>query len=430
MWLLDKMLRQLIREGRLIVTDYDGKVYEYGPGGGQTVGVRLTDKGAALHIAKDPRMGAGEAYMDGRIVVEPPHDVRDFVMFVMGQANKKGDRLKPKSFLRKSVDKLASRIDQINARHQSSKNVVHHYGLTREFYELFLDVDRQYSMAYYRDPANSLERAQIDKKALIAAKLRLGPKPDGSPMHVLDIGCGWGGLGLYYNRHFGCEVLGVSLAPDQVKFANERAEAAGVADKVKFQLIDYRDLEGPFDRISSVGMFEHVGRKNFDEYFAKTNDLLAEDGVMLTHTIGRKGAPPGVSDKWSRTYIFPGHYLPSLSEMVGAMERTRWEVSDVEILRYHYAHTLEEWYRRLNLHEKEITALYDARLFRMYQFYLVGAEQSFRGAGMLNFQIQSVKRRDAVPMTRDYMSAETARLSALDETPVWHLAPPRQDAAE
>ena len=418
MWLLDKMLRQLIREGRLVVIDHDGKVYEYGPGGGETIAVRLTDKGAALHIAKDPRMGAGEAYTDGRLVIEPPHDIRDFVLFIMGQANKKGGTLKPKSFLRKAADRLAARIDQINARHQSSKNAVHHYGLTREFYELFLDEDRQYSMAYYRDPASSLERAQIDKKALVAAKLRLGPN-----MRVLDIGCGWGGLGLYYNRHFGCEVLGVSLAPDQVAYANERAAAAGVADKVKFKLIDYRDLEGPFDRISSVGMFEHVGRRNFDEYFAKTNELLADDGVMLTHTIGRKGPPPGVSDKWSRTYIFPGHYLPSLSEMVGAMERTSWEVSDVDILRYHYAHTLAEWYRRCTLHEKEITALYDARLFRMWQFYLVGAEQSFRGAGMVNFQIQSVKRRDAVPMTRDYIVHETARLAALDDAPEWHLDP-------
>jgi cyclopropane-fatty-acyl-phospholipid synthase len=423
--LLDKMLRQLVRTGRLVITDHDGKVYRYGDGRGEAIAVRLTDKGAALHIAKDPRMGAGEAYTDGRLVVEPPHDIRDFVLFVMGQANRhNGGVLKPKGLLRRGFDTLAYRLDQMNTRDRSSKNAVHHYGLTRQFYELFLDEDRQYSMGYYRDPANSLERAQIDKKALVAAKLRLGPN-----MRLLDIGCGWGGLGLYFHRHFGCEVLGVSLAPDQVKFANERAEAAGVADKVKFQLIDYRDVKGPFDRISSVGMFEHVGARHYDEYFAKTNELLADDGIMLTHTIGRKG-PPGGDDKWSRTYIFPGHHLPAMSEMVAAMERTRWEVSDVEILRYHYAHTLEEWFRRTTQHEAEITALYDARLFRMWQFYLVGAEQSFRGAGMVNFQIQSVKRRDAVPMTRDYIIHEAARLSALDEAPEWHLAPDRREAAE
>ncbi|MBV1691759.1 cyclopropane-fatty-acyl-phospholipid synthase family protein [Novosphingobium sp. G106] len=422
MWLLDKMLKALIREGRLVVTDHDGKVYEYGPGGGDILMVRLTDKGAALHIAKDPRMGAGEAYTDGRLVVEAPHDIRDFVLYIMGQANRGGGIGKPKGALRKTFDTLAYKWEQ-NKRDRASKNVVHHYGLTREFYELFLDEDRQYSMAYYRDPANSLERAQIDKKALIAAKLRLGAtNPDGSPMRLLDIGCGWGGLGLYYNRHFGCEVLGVSLAPDQVKFANERAEAAGVADKVKFQLIDYRDVKGPFDRISSVGMFEHVGARHYDEYFAKTSELLAPDGIMLTHTIGRKGAPGG-DDPWSRKYIFPGHHLPAMSEMVAAMERTRWEVSDVEVMRYHYAHTLEEWYRRVKLHRDEIVDLYDERFYRMWQFYLVGAEQSFRGAGMVNFQIQSVKRRDAVPITRDYIIHEAARLSALDEAPEWHLDP-------
>ena len=418
MWLLDKMLRKLIREGRLILTDYDGKIYEYGPGGGETIGIRLTDKGAALHIAKDPRMGAGEAYTEGRMVIEPPHDVRDFVLFIMGQANRfQSGALKPKGVLRRSYERVRFKLDQMNTRDRASSNAVHHYGLTREFYELFLDEDRQYSMAYFRDPASSLERAQIDKKALVAAKLRLGPG-----MRLLDIGCGWGGLGLYFHRHFGCEVLGVSLAPDQVRFANERAEAAGVADKVKFQLVDYRDLTGPFDRISSVGMFEHVGARHYDEYFAKTNELLAPDGIMLTHTIGRKSGP-GPDDPWSRKYIFPGHHIPAMSEMVAAMERTGWEVSDVEVLRYHYAHTLAEWYRRVKLHEDEIVRLYDARMFRMWQFYLVGAEQSFRGNALVNFQVQSVKRRDAVPMTRDYIIYEAARLSALDEAPEWHLEP-------
>jgi cyclopropane-fatty-acyl-phospholipid synthase len=430
MWLLDKMLRQVIREGRLVVIDYDGSVHPYGPGDGQEIRVRLTDKSAALEIAKSPRMGAAETYTDGRLVVEEPHDIRDFVLFIMGQANRhSGGALKPKGALRKAFDKLAYKLDQLNTRQRASKNAVHHYGLTRQFYELFLDEDRQYSMAYYRDPANSLERAQLDKKALIAAKLQLGPKKDGSPIRLLDIGCGWGGLGLYFNRHYGCEVLGVSLAPDQVKFANERATAAGVADKVKFVLIDYRDIEGPFDRISSVGMFEHVGSRNYDEYFAKTGDLLADDGIMLTHTIGRQGVPIG-DDPWSRKYIFPGHHLPALSEMITAMERTRWEITDVEILRYHYAQTLEEWYRRVKLHEAEITALYDARLVRMWQFYLVGAEQSFRGAGMVNFQVQSTKRRDAVPMTRDYIIHEAARLSAADEAPEWHLEPQARAAAE
>lgn len=422
MWLLDRMLRQLVRKGTLVLTDYDGKAYRYGDGAGQTVAIRLTDKGAAFHIARDPRIGAGEAYMDGRLVVEPPHDIRDFVLFVMSQG--RGDALKPSKPWKRWGERIASRLDQINYRSRASKNVVHHYDLTRQFYELFLDEDRQYSMAYYRDPANSLERAQIDKKALIAAKLRLQPG-----MRVLDIGGGWGGLALYLNRHFDCEVTGVSLAPDQVRFANERAEAAGVADKVRFELIDYRDVWGSFDRITSVGMIEHVGRPNFQEYFEKTQSLLADEGIMLTHTIGRRG-PPGTTDKWTRKYVFPGGYIPAMSELIAAMECTGWEVADVEVLRYHYAYTLEEWYRRACLHEAEITALYDARLFRMWQFYLAGAEQSFRHGGMVNFHIQSVKRRSAVPMTRDYIAQETARLSALDETPQWHLDPNLRAAAE
>ncbi|WP_374528033.1 class I SAM-dependent methyltransferase [Novosphingobium sp.] len=420
MWLLNKMLSALVREGQLIVTDFDGTEYRYGDPAADPVRIRFTDKGAALHIAKDPRVGAGEAYMDGRLVVEPPHDIRDMVLLVMGNANRPGGNLKPPSRAKRAIDWLAFKADQINLRAKASKNVVHHYDLTRQFYKLFLDEDRQYTMAYFRDPSNTLERAQVDKKALIAAKLRLEPgKCQG--MRLLDIGCGWGGLGLYMHRHFGIEVLGVSLAPDQVKFANERAAEAGVADKVKFQLIDYRDVEGQFDRITSVGMIEHVGALHFGEYFAKTNQLLADDGIMLTHTIGRT-SPPGTTDKWTRKYIFPGGYIPAMSELVSALERNRWEIADIEVLRYHYAHTLEEWYRRTTMHEAEITALYDARLFRMWQFYLAGAEQSFRVGGMVNFHIQSVKRRSAVPMTRDYISAEAARLSALDTAPEWHLA--------
>ena len=414
MWLLDKMLRALIRQGQLRVLDHDGTEHRYGDLSAEPVTIRLTDKGAALHIARDPRVGAGEAYMDGRLVVEPPHDIRDMVLLVMMNASGRGS-LEAPNLIRRGLDRLLARLDQINLRPKASRNVTHHYDLTRQFYELFLDEDRQYTMAYFKDPAHSLERAQLEKKALIAAKLRLRPG-----MRVLDIGCGWGGLGLYLNRHFGVDVLGVSLAPDQVRFANERAEAAGVADKVKFHLIDYRHVVGTFDRITSVGMIEHVGAPHLPEYFAKTSDLLDPDGIMLTHTIGRTNGP-GTTDKWTRKCIFPGGYIPALSELVSACERTGWEVADIEVLRYHYAHTLAEWYRRTCRHEAEITALYDARLFRMWQFYLAGAEQSFRHGHMVNFHIQSVKRRSAVPMTRDYISAEATRLSVLDEAPEWHL---------
>ncbi|CAH0496278.1 cyclopropane-fatty-acyl-phospholipid synthase family protein [Novosphingobium sp. CECT 9465] len=418
MWLLDQLLKRLIHTGTLIVIDHDGREYTYGKGDAPTLAIRLTDKGAAMHIARDPRVGAGEAYMDGRLVVDPPHDIRDFILLVMSNARSVGG-IDRKGWLRRMASGLVARADQFNQRAKASKNVVHHYDLTRQFYELFLDEDRQYTMAYYRDPANTLERAQIDKKALIAAKLCLEPG-ESAGVRVLDIGCGWGGLALYLHRHFGCEVLGVSLAPDQVKFAQERAEAAGVADKVRFQLIDYRDVTGTFDRITSVGMIEHVGAPHFAEYFAKTNDLLDPDGIMLTHTIGRAGRP-GTTDKWTRKYIFPGGYIPAMSELVSALETTGWEVGDIEVLRYHYAYTLAEWYRRATMHRDEIVALYDERLFRMWQFYLAGAEQSFRHGGMVNFHIQSVKRRSALPMTRDYIQLEASRLSARDQAPAWHL---------
>jgi cyclopropane-fatty-acyl-phospholipid synthase len=327
-----------------------------------------------------------------------------------------GSKVGPKSPLRRALDRIGSKLDQNNHRARASANVEHHYDLTRRFYELFLDADRQYTMALWRDPEGTLEQAQLEKKALIAAKLRIEPG-----MRVLDIGSGWGGFALFLNKHYSCEVLGVSLAPDQVRFAQERAEAAGVADTVKFELTDYRDVSQTFDRIASVGMFEHVGLANYDEYFSKCWDLLAEDGVMLTHTIGRlKGS--GGTDKWNRKYIFPGHYLPTSSEMAASMERTGWEIADLEVLRCHYAYTLAEWYRRATLHRAEIEALYDARFFRMWQFYLAGAEQGFRHGQLVNYQFQTTKRRDVLPMTRDYIEREAARLVAADEAPVWHLA--------
>jgi cyclopropane-fatty-acyl-phospholipid synthase len=427
MFLLDKLLKALIREGALIVTDYDGSIHRYGDASAEPIGVRLMDRGAAWHIARNPRMGTGEAYTDGRLVVEPPHEIRDLVLFFMAQARRRGAAVEPISPLRRWSAKAASRLDQFNGRRRAKQNVEHHYELSRRFYELFLDEDRQYTMAYFRTPESTLERAQLDKQALIAAKLHL-PR-DASSLRVLDIGCGWGGLGLYLNRHYGCEVLGVSLAADQVAFANERASAAGVADRVKFQLIDYRDVGGTFDRITSVGMLEHVGSGRFGEYFAKTNTLLADDGVMLTHTIGRTG-PPGGTDPWVRKYIFPGHYLPAMSELLTALENTRWKIGDIEVLRYHYAHTLAEWYRRTTLHEAEITEMFDARFFRMWQFYLAGAEQGFRNDTMVNFHIQSVKRPGILPTTRDYIQTEMERLVSLDSEPRWHLSAELTTAAE
>ncbi|MEO6387394.1 MAG: cyclopropane-fatty-acyl-phospholipid synthase family protein, partial [Croceibacterium sp.] len=398
MWLLDKMLRKLIRQGRMVITDYDGKVYEYGPGGDDPIRIRLTDKRASGHIARYPQVGAGEAYMRGWLVVEEPHDIRDMVLYVTGQSKAAGDRaLQPQGPMKRLIQKAVAKADSINLRSKARKNAEHTYNLTRRLYELFLDEDRQYTMGYYRDPANSLEMAQRDKKAHMAAKMYIEPG-----MRVLDIGCGWGGFALYLNKHYGCEVLGVALAPDQIAFCKERAKAAGVEDKVKFELMDYRDVEGQFDRISSVGLLEHVGTPHYPQFFQHTAKLLKPGGVMFSHCCGRAG-PPGFTDAWTRKYIFPGGYIPALSELVTESERAGWQVMDVEAMRFHYSHTLEEWYNRTVMHKDEIVEMYDETFYRMWEFYLVGAEQSFRHGSLVNWQLVYVKDRNAIPMTRDFM---------------------------
>lgn len=412
MWLLDKMLRAVIRRGRFVITDFDGAVYSYGEGAeAEAVRIRFTDAGAAKHIARDPRVGAGEAYMDGRLVVDDPHDIRDMVALVMGNAGRLGRQVDAKGLLGHLIDWAGAAADQIELPGTAKRNIASHYGLTRQFYELFLDADRHYTMAYWAPGIATLEAAQQAKLALIAAKLHL--PADARGLRVLDIGCGWGGLALYLHRHYGCEVLGFSLAEDQVAFARERAAAAGVADQVRFELVDYRAQEGRFDRITSVGMIEHVGKPRFGEYFAHTHDLLADAGVMLTHTIGRTHGP-GTTDKWTRKYIFPGGYIPAMSELVIPLEAHGWIISDIEVLRYHYAQTLAEWYARTTANAEAITALYDTRLLRMWQFYLAGAEQAFRTASMVNFHIQSVRDAAVLPLTRDYIAAEWHRLMAED----------------
>ena len=430
MWLLDKFLKKIIKTGRLVITDHDGKVYEYGPGPedmehGQPMHVRLTNKKAAKHIARYPAVGAGEAYMWGWLVIEEPYDIRDLVLYAAMNAKVKSrTALGAKTPLRKAIARAAAKIDSINLRGKARKNAEHTYNLTRRLYELFLDEDRQYTMAYYRDVENSLEKAQLDKKAHIAAKMNIKPG-----MKVLDIGCGWGGFALYLNKHYGCEVLGVALAPDQIEFCKERAEKEGVADKVKFALMDYREVEGQFDRISSVGLLEHVGTPHYPIFYEHTNRLLKPDGVMFSHCCGRAGGP-GFTDAWTRKYIFPGGYIPALSELVTQSEQHGWQVMDVEAMRFHYSHTLEDWYNRTVMHKDEIVDMYDEQFYRMWQFYLAGAEQSFRYGKMVNWHIVYVKDRNAIPMTRDFMYEESERLRENDEPPVWHLDPALKEAAE
>lgn len=411
MWLLDKMLRRTINVGLLTVIDHRGGVHRYGSAaaGGRRVAVRMTDAGAAGHIARYPRVGAGEAYMDGRMIVEEG-DIRELALLVSENAPQEdGGPLGARGLVRGALDGILARLDQINWRTRSRQNAEHTYNLTRELYELFLDIDRQYTCAYYRDPDGSLDRAQVDKKAHIAAKLHVA-----SGQRVLDVGCGWGGLAFYLHEKYDVDVLGIALAPDQIAFCRERAEARGVADRVRFELRDYRDVSGPFDRIVSVGLIEHLGTPHYPGFFARMQALLAPDGVMVSHCCGRMG-PPGATDRWTRKYIFPGGYIPALSELVTQAERRGFIVSDVEALRYHYAFTLKEWYDRTCAARDEIVALYDERFFRMWQFYLAGAEAAFRYGGLVNWQLQYVKRRDAVPITRDTMINEERRLNAADD---------------
>lgn len=427
MWLLDKFLKRAIKRGRLIVTDHDGKVYEYGSGDEPPMRIRLTNPKAAGHIARYPQVGAGEAFMWGWLEVEPPHDIRDMVLFVSMNAKRDASvSLRAKGPLRKAAQRIFAAADSINLPGKARRNAEHTYNLTRELYERFLDEDRQYTMAYYReDPAaTSLEQAQRDKKAHLAAKMFIQPG-----QRILDIGCGWGGFALYLARHYDVEVTGVALAPDQIAFCKERAEEAGVADRVSFELMDYREVTGAFDRISSIGLLEHVGTPHYPQFYAHTNRLLKRDGVMLSHCCGRAGRP-GHTDAWTRKYIFPGGYIPALSELVTQSEKLGWQVMDVEAMRFHYSHTLEEWYRRTVMHREEIEALYDERFYRMWLFYLAGAEQAFRHGNMVNWQILYVKDRNAIPMTREFIEAESARLRAAEEPPRWHLDPALREAAE
>ncbi|MFT3976033.1 MAG: cyclopropane-fatty-acyl-phospholipid synthase family protein [Sphingomonas bacterium] len=399
MSLIDLFLSRTVKRGRLTLLRPNTPPTTFGmPAPGYPeVTIRFADKGVALAIARNPALGAGECFMNGRLIVEQG-DVRDLVnLLTMNDKWEEGqDRLDP-SWISRAAGSVKHRVDRINMERRSKKNVAHHYDLSGRLYDLFLDRDKQYSCAYFTDPANGLEQAQHDKLAHIAAKLLLKPG-----MRVLDIGCGWGGMALFLNRHFGVEVLGVTLSEEQLKVARERAEAAGVADKVRFELIDYRRVTGTFDRIVSVGMFEHVGPPQYRTFFRKCRDLLAEDGVMLLHTIGRMGEP-GVTDDWTVKYIFPGGYNPALSEIVRGYEGLRMFPTDIEVLRLHYSWTLDHWYDRTVAAKDAIVALYDEDFYRMWTFYLAGAGAAFRHGGLCNYQVQLSKGRLAVPVTRDYM---------------------------
>ncbi len=406
MYLLDRLFRRIIREGDLRIIDKRGREYRYGAPSERVPPstFRLSDDVSSRRIARNLALGAAEAYMAGRLTLERG-DINDLVNLVT--FNVRWDRGNPVRFALWRQAALAGWLGQFNQEAKSKRNVAHHYDLSDRLYDLFLDADRQYSCAYYTDPGNSLEQAQTDKLAHIAAKLDLKPG-----QKVLDIGCGWGGLALYLHKVSGADVLGVTLSEEQLKVARARAAAAGVSDHVTYQLIDYRALTGRFDRIVSVGMFEHVGLPHYREFFDKVHGLLADDGVALLHTIARADGP-GATDPFTAKYIFPGGYSPALSQIVPRIERAWLWITDIEVLRLHYALTLEEWYRRCVAHHADIVALYDERFYRMWLFYLAAATAAFRNDGHMNVQIQMTRQRDALPLTRDYIAATEAAYRAL-----------------
>ena len=400
--MLDAWMKRFCRVGVLTVVYPDGESRRYGDGTGAPVAVRL-GRGWPLRLALDPDVGLGEAYMAGGLVIEQG-DLW-LLMEVIGRNLR--TRRRRQSALDRGLARLQRMVHQWNGRTAARRNVAHHYDLSYELYRRFLDADMQYSCAYFSSPDMTLEEAQAAKRAHLAAKLRLSPG-----VSVLDVGCGWGGLGLELAGRHGARVQGVTLSQEQLAIARRRAHEAGLDEQAQFSLTDYRDVAGPFDRIVSVGMFEHVGAPNFRAYFDQIGRLLKEDGTAVIHTIGRM-SPPGIAQPWVRKYIFPGGYIPALSETAAAIEAAGLWITDVEILRDHYAETLRHWRMRFAARRDEIAALYDERFCRMWEFYLAISEMAFRYNRHVVFQIQLAKHGDCLPITRDYMlDEERARAGA------------------
>jgi len=386
------ILKSFIRTGSLCVTDAAGRHHVIGDGTMPRATLRLTSKRLEYSLALNPSLSVAEAYMDGLLTIEDGA-LYDFLEVVA----RNFDNVAGLPWLA-FIDRIGRGLKQHNPIGKARRNVAHHYDLSSELYDIFLDRDRQYSCAYFASPTDSLEVAQENKKRHIAAKLLL----DRPGLKVLDIGSGWGGLGLYIAQRSGADVTGVTLSTEQHMLSSARAQEAGLADRVRFQLRDYREENGRYDRIVSVGMFEHVGTRNYIEFFAKLAEFLTNDGVALIHSIGYSDTPAPINP-FIRKYIFPGADLPSLSEVFAAVERSGLIVTDVEILRLHYAETLRHWRKRFMARREEAARLYDERFCRMWEFYLVLCEIGFRLRTNMVFQMQLSKRVDAVPITRDYM---------------------------
>ena len=412
---ISRAVSEIVAIGDVTLEFADGRRIRCGDGTGPEIGVRFADEACVWELLTDPELKIGELYMNGRIEITKG-DLYDLMALASGSLTQ---RRLPKWVhaldMIRDVLRAFNRNDKIRAR----RNVETHYDLDHRLYDLFLDADRQYSCAYFEHPGQSLEEAQLAKKRHLAAKLFVE-----RGHRVLDIGCGFGGMALYLARHVGAEVTGVTLSQEQFHIARERAEAANLSAGADFRLQDYRDVEGPFERIVSVGMFEHVGLPGFKEYFGHVKRLLTDDGIMVLHAIGRSSGP-GYTNPWIAKYVFPGGYIPAVSEVLEALEHHGLYVTDVEMLRLHYADTLKLWRERFNARRDEARALYDERFCRMWDFYLAGSEASFRVAGNMVFQIQIAKRQDVTPRTRNYVAPREEDLRRREA----HASAPRRQTA-
>jgi cyclopropane-fatty-acyl-phospholipid synthase len=397
-----RILGKLIRTGTLRVSTGPGRYFEVGDGTGEPVAISFNSPFTLLSVMANPELKLGECYMDGSFRVERG-TIADFLALVLSQ--NQGRPPLAIAMLINGYHYVIRRLEQYNPRGRAKRNVAHHYDLDGRLYSLFLDADRQYSCAYFDQPDSTLDDAQLAKKRHLAAKMLM----DRPGLSVLDIGCGWGGLGLYLAEITGARVLGVTLSEEQHATANNRSVEKGLEPRVQFRLEDYRDVDGKFDRIVSVGMFEHVGVSHYDEFFRKVRDLLDDNGVAMLHSIGRSGPPTSTATFISK-YIFPGGYIPALSEVLPAVQRSGLVVTDVEILRLHYAETLKAWRERFLARREEVLRLYDERFIRMWDFYLASSEMAFRHRGLMVFQIQLARRQEAVPLTRDYIGPAEERL--------------------
>lgn len=411
MFPLSKMLTSFVKVGTLRVFDADDTEHVFAGTPGPEVVMKISDASLYRKLFFNPELHAGEAYMDGRITF-PGSSLRDFLTLFSN--NRLALGAQPAQKVLRRISRGLKRFQQANPIGKAQANVAHHYDLGNPFYKLFLDQDLFYSCAYFRDDTESLEAAQRNKCRLIAAKLNLQPGQT-----VLDIGSGWGGLACYLAQIADVTVTGVTLSKEQHALSVERAKRLGLEDRVTFHLKDYRELDTQFDRIVSVGMFEHVGAAHYDEFFEKVNALMPNDGLMLLHSIGHM-SPPGTASPWLRKYIFPGAYSPALSEVFPHVENNSLWVLDCEFLRVHYATTLKHWHERFDKNRRQVAKMYDERFCRMWEFYLISAEMMFRTGSQEVFHMQVSRNRDAAPLTRDYITERQDELLRLEsERGIW-----------